>query len=57
MKSIRQRNPLAFDGLMLVGFVGIAFAGYSLASEADQTGALTAVIGLALICVLLIVSR
>lgn len=57
MKAIRKRNPLVFDGTLLVGFIAIAFLGYTLASEDGQNGALIALIGLAVLCVVLIFSR
>lgn len=57
MKSIRKRNPLVFDATLLVGFIAIAFLAYTLASESDQTGALVGLIGLAIICVVLVISR
>lgn len=57
MKSVRQRNPLVFDASLLVGFIAIAFLAYSLASSSGDTGALIGVLGLAAICVILVISR
>lgn len=57
MKSIRKRNPLIFDATLLVGFIAIAFLANSLASETGQSGALAGLIGLAIICVVLVISR
>lgn len=57
MKSLRARNPLLFDAVVLAAFTVIALAAYLLTESANTTGALIAISALAITCAILIVSR
>lgn len=57
MKSLRVRNPLLFDSVVLAAFTAIALAAYLLTEAANTAGALIAISALAVTCVILVISR
>jgi hypothetical protein len=57
VRAIRQRNRLLFDSLVLLAFVVVAFAAYTLTSNLGESGAFFAIFLLTILCLVLVASQ
>jgi hypothetical protein len=57
MKALRKRNALLFDLTLFLSFTVVSFFAYMMTNSFDATGAIASLGLLAVICLVLIISR